>query len=151
MRVTTAAPDRTALLVADEVDRVKGGREQLRNTFDHGRVGKVLIEMAGIETPLARYPQLDSGIGFVREFRPLGAGEIRRLLKQGWLPPDVNLPGQPWDPETIATIIRMTGGNFRLFASSPHPDGAYAPNQCSSRNDEAVVEAGRECLVIGAA
>jgi hypothetical protein len=115
MRVTTAAPDRTALLVADEVDRVKGGREQLRNTFDHGRVGKVLIEMAGIETPLARYPQLDSGIGFVREFRPLGAGEIRRLLKQGWLPPDVNLPGQPWDQETIAIIIRMTGGNFRLL------------------------------------
>jgi hypothetical protein len=31
-------------------------------------------------------------IGFVHEFRPLSAGQIRQLLEQGWVPPGVSLP-----------------------------------------------------------
>ena len=43
------------------------------------------------------------------------AKEIRDLLDQRWVPPGVHLPQQPLDPETVAAIIRMTGGNFRLL------------------------------------
>jgi len=64
---------------------------------------------------LTRYPQFYSRIGFVHEFRPLGISEIRQLLGQRWTPPGVHLPQQPLDPETVAAIIRITGGNFRLL------------------------------------
>ena len=71
--------------------------------------------MPGIEKRLARYPQFYSRIGFVHEFRPLGAKEIRDLLDQRWVPPGVYLPQHSLDPETVAAIIRITGGNFRLL------------------------------------
>jgi hypothetical protein len=64
---------------------------------------------------LARYPQFYSRIGFVHEFRPLGPTEIRQLLDQSWTPPGVQLPQQPLDQETVAAIVRITGGNFRLL------------------------------------
>jgi hypothetical protein len=52
---------------------------------------------------------------FVHEFRPLDAVAIRQLLDRGWTPPGVRLPRQPLDAETVAAIIRITGGNFRLL------------------------------------
>ena len=78
MRVASTLPDPTALLVIDESDRLKvAGLEQVRNIFDHGGSGLVLIGMPGLEKRLVRYPQLYSRIGFVHEFRPLAAAEIR--------------------------------------------------------------------------
>ena len=116
MRVASTLPDPTALLVIDEADRLRmAGLEQVRNIFDHGGIGLVLIGMPGIEKRLARYPQFYSRIGFVHEFRPLDAAAIRQLLDRGWAPPGVQLPQFPLDPETVAAIIRITGGNFRLL------------------------------------
>jgi hypothetical protein len=45
----------------------------------------------------------------------LAAKEVRELLDGRWAPPGVCLPQQPLDGETVAAIIRITGGNFRLL------------------------------------
>ena len=84
-----AQPDPTALIVIDEADRMKmTGLEQVRDIFDRGGIGVVLIGMPGLERRLARYAQLYSRIGFVHEFRPLGPAEVRELLAS-WRPPGV--------------------------------------------------------------
>ena len=150
MRVASTSPDPTALLVIDEADRLKmAGLEQVRSIFDHGGIGLVLIGMPGIEKRLARYPQFYSRIGFVHEFRPLGAGQIRQLLEQGWVPPGVSLPKQPWDPETVATIVRMTGGNFRLLNRLLTQMERILEINSLRQVTKAVVETARESLVIG--
>jgi hypothetical protein len=60
-------------------------------------------------------PQFYSRIGFVHEFRPLGAPEVRQLLEQHWAPLGVKLHQTSFGPETVAVIIRVTGGNLRLL------------------------------------
>jgi len=106
MRIRSSVSDPTALLVIDEADRLKvSGLEQVRDIFDHGGIGLVLIGMPGIEKRLARYPQFYSRIGFVHEFRPLDVAAIQQLLDRGWTPPGVHLPQFPLDAETVAAII----------------------------------------------
>jgi hypothetical protein len=89
--------------------------EQMRSIFDEGNAGMVLIGMPGIEKRIARFPQFYSRIGFVHEFRPLDATQMRELLEKRWTPVGVTLPDQPFAPEVMARLIRMTGGNFRLL------------------------------------
>jgi DNA transposition AAA+ family ATPase len=142
--------DPTEVLLVDEVDRLKmAGLEQLRALFDGGGIGLVLIGMPGLERRLARYAQLSSRIGFVHEFRPLGAPEVRALLA-GWRPPGVALPEDLLaDAEAVAAIIRITGGNFRLLDRLLTQVGRIlALNGLGAVTREAV-EAAREVLVIG--
>ena len=145
-------PDPTSLLIVDEADRLKEvALEQVRSIFDRGRIGLVLIGMPGIEKRLARYPQFYSRIGFVHEFRTLTAAEIRQLLDQGWMPSGVNLPKQPWDPETVAMIIRMTGGNFRLLNRLLTQIERVLEINALREVTRAAVEVARQSLVIGEA
>lgn len=144
--------DPTELLLVDEVDRLKmSGLEQLRALFDGGGVGLVLIGMPGLERRLARYAQLSSRIGFVHEFRPLGAAEVRTLLA-GWRPAGVPLPEDLLaDAEAVAAIIRITGGNFRLLDRLLTQVGRILALNGLGVVTRAVVEAARAVLVIGAA
>jgi AAA domain len=145
-----AIEDPTTLILVDEADRLHmNSLEQIRSIFDEGTAGLVLIGMPGIEKRIARFPQFYSRIGFVHEFRPLDAEQIQNLLESKWAPVGVNLPDEQLLPEVIASLIRMTGGNFRLLTRL-----LTQIERVLSVNDlhfvsTAVVEAARDSLVIG--
>ena len=109
----------------------------------------VLIGMPGIEKRIARFPQFYSRIGFVHEFRPLDATEMWELLEKRWTPVGVTLPDQPFAPEVMARLIRMTGGNFRLLTRLlTQIERVLEVNNLQTLSTE-VVEAARDSLVIG--
>ena len=144
--------DPTTLIVIDEADRLRmASLEQVRAIFDAGEIGVILIGMPGLEKKLARYPQFYSRIGFVHEFRALDAVAIRELLRGGWMPPGVHLPPQPWGQETVAAIIRITGGNFRLLNRLLTQIERILEINALQQVTKTVVEAARESLVIGQA
>jgi hypothetical protein len=106
--------------------------------------------MPGIEKRLARYPQFYSRIGFVHEFRTLSAEQVRELLAQRWRPAGVALPDSlELDPETVAAIIRVTGGNFRLLGRLLTQAERILEINRLNRMTAAVIDAARESLVIG--
>ena len=147
-----AQPDPTTLIIIDEADRLKmTGLEQVRDIFDRGGIGVVLVGMPGLERRLARYAQLYSRIGFVHEFRPLGATEVRSLLTS-WRPVGVPLPENLLaDDEGVAALIRVTGGNFRLMHRLLAQVGRILEINGLGVVTREAVEAAREALVIGAA
>jgi len=84
-------------------------------------MGVILIGMPGIEKRLARYPQLYSRIGFAHEYRPLNPDELSAVLTRRWNTDSFGAAaGHAPDDDlaqtvAIATIARITGGNFRLI------------------------------------
>lgn len=146
-------PEPTTLLMIDEADRLKtASLEQVRDIFDQGGIGVVLIGMPGLEKRLSRYPQLYSRVGFVHEFRPLSADAVRDLFRHQWVPPGVTLPHEGLnDKDVLAAIIRITGGNFRLLHRLLTQIARLVEINALSRVTREVVDAARESLVIGTA
>jgi DNA transposition AAA+ family ATPase len=139
------------LVMIDEADRLKMvGLEHLRDIYDRGECGLVLIGMPGIEKRLARYPQLYSRVGFVHQFHPLSTEEVRFILEHKWQQIGVRLqPDDFSDMEAVATVIRITGGNFRLIHRlCTQIERILQINEIRMVTKE-VVEAAREQLVIG--
>ncbi|MBT2548164.1 AAA family ATPase [Arthrobacter sp. ISL-65] len=141
---------RTELLIIDEADRLKAtGLEQVRDYYDRHHMGVILIGMPGIEKRLVRYPQLYSRIGFAHEFRPLTTEELTAVLTQ-------RMPSGPCNPEdnlgystAVATIARITGGNFRLVDRLlTQIRRIQTLNHLDALTPE-VVDAARETLLIG--
>jgi DNA transposition AAA+ family ATPase len=139
------------LLIVDEADRVKTtALEALLDFFDRRRIGLILIGMPGLEKRLARYPQLYSRIGFAHQYRPLSADELRFVLTHHWRTLGLELAAQDFtDTEAIATVARITNGNFRLvnrlFAQIKR---VLEINNLTTITRE-VIETAREGLVIG--
>jgi hypothetical protein len=67
------------------------------------------------------------------------------------MPPGVHLPQHPFELETVATIIRMTGRNFRLLYRLLTQMERILEINALREVTKAVVEAARESLVIGEA
>jgi DNA transposition AAA+ family ATPase len=146
-----ASPDRVELLIIDEADRLRTtGLEQLRDHFDRHDIGLVLIGMPGFERRLARYPQLYSRIGFVHQYRPLDPEDIGPVLGHYWQYLGLTLnPGHHSDADALLTIVRITGGNFRLIERlMSQVLRVMNINQLDAITPD-VVEAARETLVVG--
>jgi DNA transposition AAA+ family ATPase len=145
-------PDPTDLIIIDEADRLKtASLEQVRDIFDQSDLGMVLIGMPGLEKRLSRYPQFYSRVGFVHAFHPLSTAQMRTLLGRKWSPSGVILPEDGvMEEATLAAIIRITGGNFRLLHRLLTQIARIVEINALSKVTQEVVEAAREALVIGA-
>lgn len=144
--------DRTALLIVDEVDRLKtAALEQIRDIYDRSAtIGVVLIGMPGLEKRLSRYPQLSSRVGFVHQFRQLGTQEIEPILSEQWRLWGLSLHPEDWkDAETISAIARITNGNFRLIQRLLTQIERIVQINALRAVTKEVVEVAREQLVIG--
>ena len=139
------------LVVVDEADRLSlKSLEHLRHLYDKYGMGLILMGMPGIEKRLARYPQLYSRIGFVHEFKSLSEVEMRFLFDKRSKTFGIIFDSDKFEhTEAMALIIRLTRGNFRLierlFAQMKR---IMAINNIDEVSGD-VVEAARDCLVIG--
>lgn len=140
-------------MIGDEADRLKFPvLAQLRDLYDRGRFGLVLIGMPGIEKRLARYAQLYSRVGFVHQFRTLSTDAMRLILAHKWEQLGLRLvPDDFTDAEAMAAIIRITGGNFRLVHRLfSQIERVLQINGLRAITPD-VVDAARQSLVIGSA
>ena len=139
------------LIIVDEADRLKmPSLEQLRDLYDRGRFGLILIGMPGLEKRLARYPQLYSRVGFAHAYRPLSKEEMHFVLEHHFQKLGSSLRLDDFtDQEAVATVIRVTAGNFRLLQRLfSQIERILRLNNLKTITKE-VVETARECLVIG--
>jgi DNA transposition AAA+ family ATPase len=112
-------------------------------------VGKTLSARRYAAGTWSSYPQLYSRVGFVHHFRVLSADEQAFVLARHWPELGLHDPNDFTTAEALATIIRITSGNFRLTARLVAQIRRILDiNQLTVVAKE-VVEAARETLVIG--
>ena len=126
------------------------GLEQVRDYFDRRDIGLILIGMPGFERQLARYPQLDSRIGFAHHYLPWDAKDLPPVLTEYWyrLGLVFNPEHEP-DVEALMSIVRITGGNFRLIERLMSQIGRVLDINTLDAITPDVVQAARETLVVG--
>jgi type II secretory pathway predicted ATPase ExeA len=139
------------LVIVDEADRlVLKSFEQLRDLYDKFGFGLVLLAMPGIEKRLARYPQFYSRIGFVHEFLPLSPEEMHFIFEKHWKQLGFEFDAETFnDVEAMNAAIRITQGNFRLIRRLFSQIQRILEINKVDRITTDVVEAARDCLVIG--
>lgn len=139
------------LIIIDEADRLNfPALEQLRDIYDEGKSGLVLIGMPGIEKKLSRYPQLYSRVGFAHEFRPLNSQELLFIMEHYFSELDIGLDPKDFaDHETITAIVNTTRGNFRLFKRLFTQIKRIMHVNNTKVVTREIVQAARDCLVIG--
>ena len=110
----------------------------------------ILLGVPGTEKRLARSPQLRSRIGFVHEYRLLTTEELTAVLTRRWHTDGLSSSTDDFtESVAIATIARITGGNFRLVDRLlSQVQRILQINHLDTVTPE-VVEAAREALLIG--
>ena len=140
------------MVIVDEAERLQtSALELLRDIFDRTGMGVILIGMPGMEKRLSRYPQLYSRVGFAHHYRPLQGDELTFVLTRHWRGLGLALDDADFtDAQAIASIARITGGNFRLLHRLFVQIGRILKINGLSVITDDVVEAARSTLVIGA-
>jgi DNA transposition AAA+ family ATPase len=107
--------------------------------------------MPGMEKRLSRFPQFYSRVGFAHHYRALTGDELTFVLTRHWRSLGINLDDADFtDAQAIASIARLTGGNFRLLHRLfVQIERIMKINELKVITDD-VVEAARSVLVIGA-
>jgi len=150
-RIIDAYEPLVEMLIFDEAERLSvTALEFIRDLFDRTGVGVILIGMPGMEKRLSRYPQLYSRVGFAHHYRPLQGDELAFVLTRHWRKLGLTLDEADFtDTQAIASIARITGGNFRLLHRLfVQIERILKINGLSVITDD-VVEAARSTLVIG--
>lgn len=139
------------LLIVDEAERLSMvALEYIRDLFDRRGIGLILIGMPGIEKSMARYPQLFSRVGFAHHYRPLQEKELAFVLTRRWRDLGLALDDADFtDAQAVASIVRITGGNFRLLHRLFVQIERILRINGLNAITEDVVEAARGTLVIG--
>jgi DNA transposition AAA+ family ATPase len=138
------------LLIVDEANRLKdAGLEQIRDIYDKGKFGLVLLGMPGLDKRLQRAPQLYSRIGFAHQMEVLSEEETRFFLEQRWSH-RVNAHSDDFtDQEAIAAILRVTRGNIRLIERLMMQVELILIANALTVVTKEVVETARKNLIIG--
>lgn len=143
--------ERIELVIIDEAERLKHtALEHLRDLFDRHDIGLILIGMPGIEKRMSRYPQLYSRVGFAHQYHPLQSDEMTFVLQHHWKKLGLALDTDDFtDSQAIASIARITAGNFRLLDRLLiQVERILRINELCGISED-VVEAARETLIIG--
>ena len=140
------------MVIVDETERMSTTAiELIRDIFDRTGIGVILIGMPGMEKRLSRYPQLYSRVGFAHHYRPLQGDELTFVLTRHWRRLGLALDDADFtDAQAVASIARITGGNFRLLNRLFVQIGRILKINGLSVITGDVVEAARSTLVIGA-
>ena len=141
-------PGKIDLLIIDEADRLKSlALEVLRDIYDRNAMGLILLGLPGIERRIAAYyPQVQSRVGFVHQYRALDRQEQSELIQKEIRTLKSGGEGKI-EKDAIALIIRLTGGKFRQMESLL--EEIYRIMQINEDVDvvsKEVVEAAREQL-----
>lgn len=122
----------------------------LRDRYDHDDIALILIGMPGLEKQFSHYPQFYSRVGFAHQYRPLGQDELQFVLERHWRSLGKTLDPEDFtDAQAIATIARITRGNFRLLERLfPQIQRVLRINELDTITND-VIEAAQSTLVIG--
>ncbi len=139
------------MVIFDESERLSMNTiEFIRSIFDKKNIGVMLIGMPGMEKRFSRFAQFYSRVGFAHHYRPLTGDELTFVLTRHWRSLGINLDNADFtDVQAVATIARITGGNFRLLHRLfTQIERIMKINELTVITDD-VVEAARSTLVIG--
>lgn len=139
------------LLIVDEAERLtQPSLELLRDRFDRRAIGLILIGMPGIDRSLSRHPQIYSRIGFAHQYRTLGDDELAFVLTRHWAKLGLTLDLTDFtDAQAVATVGRITRGNFRLVHRLFAQVGRVMKINNLTVITSDVIETARGTLIIG--
>jgi len=141
--ITGPHPRQVKLIVIDEAERLNPtALEHIRDRYDREHIGVILIGMPGIERRFS---------GFAHHYTALTGDELHFILTRHWRKFGADLDIDDFtDTQAIATIARLTGGNFRLIQRLFAQIARVLTINDLSVITADVVEAASSTLVLGA-